>query len=232
LHEEVASGIKTGASDKLRNYVERSLLNRKASVTSADEDMMSGILLGSVSGRALTLEEQVSMVRQILIGGFDSTAIALATAIWWLAEHPQDAQRLREDPSLIDTASEEVVRFASPASYLRRTVTQDTELGGTQLHEGDWIVLAFAAANRDPTVFESPETLRLDRTPNNHAGFGFGVHRCIGSFVAKLELRVALTEFLNRYSEFRVDPSKPIRFSSGLNQGIIALPLILGAPRQ
>jgi cytochrome P450 len=169
------------------------------------------------------------MVRQVLIGGFDSTSIALATAVWWLAEHPQDAQRLRDTPKLIDKASEEIVRFASPASYLRRTVTKDVALGGTQLHEGDWVVLAFGAANRDPNVFECPDRVVLDRSPNHHLGFGSGVHRCIGSFLAKLEMRVALEEILRRYREIKLDTSQPIQYCSGLNQGIMALPVILTA---
>jgi cytochrome P450 len=229
LHAEVATGVKTGASQKLAEYVERSLIARRATANNADDDMMSSILLGLVDSRRLTLEEQVSMVRQVLIGGFDSTSIALATAVWWLAEHPQDAQRLRDTPKLIDKASEEIVRFASPASYLRRTVTKDVALGGTQLHEGDWVVLAFGAANRDPNVFECPDQVVLDRSPNHHLGFGSGVHRCIGSFLAKLEMRVALEEILRRYREIKLDTSQPIQYCSGLNQGIMALPVILTA---
>jgi cytochrome P450 len=103
-------------------------------------------------------------------------------------------------------------------------------LGETQLHKGDWVVLAFGAANRDPAAFECPEKVVIDRSPNHHLGFGSGVHRCIGSFLAKLEMCVALEEILRRYREIRVDASRPIKYSSGLNQGIIALPMILGTP--
>jgi cytochrome P450 len=227
-HEEVATGVKTGAGEKLTKYVERSLLEKRDLVGSADENLVSSILFGTVNGRPLTLDEQISMMRMVLVGGFDTTAIALATAIWWLADHPEDAQRLRDDPALIEKAGEEVVRFASLATYLRRTVTQETELGGASLRKGDWIVLAFGAANRDPAAFECPEQLKLDRSPNNHVGFGMGIHRCIGSFVAKLEMRVALSEVLSRYHQLRLDPAAPIRYSSGLNQGITSVPVILG----
>jgi cytochrome P450 len=229
LHDEVATGVRSGASQKLAEYVERSLIARRASVSNADEDMVSSILLGRVDGRELTLQEQVSMVRQVLIGGFDSTSIAIATAVWWLAGHPEDAQRLRDTPKLIDKASEEIVRFASPASYLRRTVTQDVVLGGTQLHAGDLVVLAFGAANHDPNVFECPDRIVLERSPNHHLGFGSGVHRCIGSFLAKLEMRVALEEILRRYRQIKLDASQSIQYSSGLNQGIMSLPVILTA---
>lgn len=228
LHEEVATGIKTGASDKLSTYIEQVVLRREASASGPDEDLLSSVVRGSVAGRALTTAEKVSMVRLVIIGGFDSTAIALATSAWWLAEHPEDAQRLRENPGLIDRASEEFVRFASPATYLRRTVAEDTQLGGTSLKKGDWVVFAFGAANRDPAAFDCPEKVVLDRAPNSHLGFGMGVHRCIGSFVAKLEMRIALAEILRRYQDIKVDASRPLKFSSGLNQGLISLPLALG----
>jgi cytochrome P450 len=227
LHHEVATGIRTGAADKLTSYVRSSLLARGATASPADDSLVSAILCGSVAGRPLTLDEQVSMVRLVLIGGFDSTAIALATAIWWLAQHGEDADRLRATPALIDGFSEEIVRFASPATYLRRTVTRDVDFGGTQLHEGDHVVLGFGAANRDPTEFTCPETVVVDRNPNRHLGFGFGAHRCIGSLVAKLEMKIAIEEITARYARIELDPAAGVAFGSGLNQGIIALPVIL-----
>jgi cytochrome P450 len=230
LHEEVATGIETGAGQQLTQYVERTLIIRKESVRSADEDIVSAILLGTVLDRTLTFDEQVSMVRILLVAGFDSTAIALAAAAKWLAEHPEDAQKLRDKPELMDKANEEFVRFASPTAYLRRTVAQDAQLGNTQLRAGDTLVLALGAANRDPSVFERPDTVDFDRPKNFHAGFGIGIHRCIGSFLAKMEMRVGLGEFLNRYREFRIDPSAELKYSSGLNQGLLSLPLILGSP--
>jgi hypothetical protein len=227
LHQEVATGIRTGAADKLTSYVRDSLVARRETASPADESLVSAILCGSVEGRPLTLDEQVSMVRLVLIGGFDSTAIALATAIWWLAQHGEDADRLHATPALIDTFSEEIVRFASPATYLRRTVTRDVDFGGTPLHAGDHVVLGFGAANRDPAEFVCPETVVIDRNPNRHLGFGFGAHRCIGSLVAKLEMRIAVEEITARYARIELDPAREIALSSGLNQGIIALPIIL-----
>lgn len=229
LHEEVATGVKTGAAGKLTAYIEQMLTERRTRAVDPNENIVSSILLGQVFGRPLTLEEQVSMVRLLLVGGFDTTAITLATAVWWLAQHPEDAARLRADPGLIDKMSEEVVRFASPATYLRREVTQDTELGGTLLRKGDQILICFGAANRDPTKFDCPDEIRIDRSPNPHLGFGAGHHRCVGSFLAKLEMRVALEELLQRYDHFALDPDRPPRLNSGLNQGIISLPMIVPA---
>ena len=229
LHEEVASGVRSGAADRLSTYVRDTLKSRAATASATDDTLVSALLCGRVEGRALTLEEQVSMMRLILIGGFDSTAIALATAVWWLAQNPKDFERLRGEPALIDGFSEEIVRFASPATYLRRTVTRATDFAGTRLQAGDHVVLGFGAANRDPREFPCPESVLLDRKPNNHLGFGFGVHRCIGSMVAKLEMRITIEELLARYSRLELDPGAPVLYSSGLNQGIISLPLILHA---
>lgn len=226
LHQEVATGIKSGAADRLTQSVERVIAERQPYVTDPEQDVMSSILLGQVFSRSLSFDEQVSMVRLFLVGGFDSTSIALSTAVWWLAQHPEDRQRLRDDPSLIDSMSEDVVRFASPATYLRRVVTEDTELSGQPLRKGDQVLVCFGAANRDPSQFEDPDTIKLDRKRNRHVGFGAGHHRCVGSFIAKLELKVALEEILSRFTSFRVDDRRPIEFTTGLNQGIISLPMI------
>jgi cytochrome P450 len=130
----------------------------------------------------------------------------------------------------MNSATEEMVRFASASTYLRRTVTQDANLGGTPLRQGDKVLLCFGAANRDPSVFADPDRLRLDRSPINHLGFGLGLHRCVGSHLAKLQLQVAITELLTRYPQFSLEPDDAIQLSSGLGQGIISLPLTMGAP--
>ncbi|MBL8546430.1 MAG: cytochrome P450 [Hyphomonadaceae bacterium] len=227
LHEEVATGVRQGGADQLTAYVRDTLLARAPKVSSDDDTLVSDIICGAVDGRPLTLEEQVSMVRLILVGGFDSTAIALTTAVWWLAQRPEDLERLRAEPSLIDAFNEDVVRFASPATYLRRTVSRDVTFGGQDLAAGDRVVLAFGAANRDPAEFECPSQIRLDRKPNNHLGFGFGAHRCIGSWVAKAEMKIAIEEVLARYAGISLDPDQGVMMSSGLNQGIVRLPIIL-----
>ncbi len=227
LHHEVASGTKTGAAEKLTRYVETALLRHREIAADPDEGILSSVVLGQVNGRALTLEEQISTIRLLLIGGFDTTAIALATFIWWLAQHPQDTAALRANPALIGSASEDVVRFASPATYLTRTVTRDVSLGGRALRAGDRLLLAFGAANRDPAKFDRAEEIVLDRIPVQHLGFGAGIHRCIGSFFAKLELRVALDELLRRYEGFALDPALPPEMAGGLNQGFMSLPVIL-----
>jgi cytochrome P450 len=103
---------------------------------------------------------------------------------------------------------------------------EDVELGGTQLKKGDSVLVAFGAANRDSQKFSCPENIVPDRKPNVHVGFGAGHHRCIGSFIAKVQLQVAFEEIFAQFSGFRVDERRPVKYSSGLNQGIISLPMI------
>lgn len=226
LHHQIATGEPTGAPERLKAYAERVVADRKASATDPAADIVSSIVLGHALGRPLTDEEQMSMVRQILVGGFDTTAIALATMMWWLAGHPDEAVRLRGDPAAIDLACEEIVRFASPSTYLRREVAVDTVLGGTALRKGESVLVAFGAANRDPAKFACPEQIVAGRKPNPHIGFGAGHHRCVGSFVAKTQLRIAFEEILARFAGFRLDPAGRIEHSAGLGQGIMRLPML------
>jgi len=228
LHQEVATGIVTGAANGLKTYAESVLERRRSEHLTGDEDLVASILCGQAFGRPLDADEQMSMVRQILVGGFDTTSASLAAMMHWLATHPDEAGRLRAEPKLIDTASEEIVRHASPSTYLRREVMEDVELGGTQLKKGDSVLIAFGAANRDPAKFACPEAIVPDRKPNPHVGFGAGRHRCIGSFIAKSELRLAFEEILARFASFRIDESRDIQYTTGLGQGIISLPMIFG----
>jgi cytochrome P450 len=226
LHRQVATGEETGAPQRLKAYSERIAAERRRTAADPGADIVSSIVLGEVFGRRLTPEEQMSMVRQVLVGGFDTTSIALATMLWWLAGNPDEAERLRRDPAAIDLASEEIVRFASPSTYLRREVAEHTVLGGTPLTKGDSVLVAFGAANRDPARFACPDRIVADRKPNPHVGFGAGHHRCVGSFVAKAQLRIACEEILARFAGFRLDPAGVIEYSAGLGQGIMRLPMI------
>ena len=226
LHREVATGELTGASERLQAYANRVVAERRATATDPNADVVSSIVLGSVFGRPLEPEEQMSMVRLLLVGGFDTTAIALATMMWWLARAPGEAERLRGNPAAIDLASEEIVRFSSPSTYLRRQVTEDTVLAGTELLKGDSVLVAFGAANHDPAKFSCPEQIVATRKPNAHIGFGAGHHRCVGSFLAKAQLRVAVEEILANFNTFSIDASSPIDYTTGLGQGIVVLPMI------
>jgi cytochrome P450 len=189
------------------------------------DHVIGAIVTGEVDGRALEIEEQVALLSLLIHGGFTTTTFAISGAMKWLADHPAELARLRQDPGLLDTAVEEFVRYTSPAAYLARTVTTDTTVGGCPLQAGDRVLVAYGAANHDPRQFADADSVVLDRAPNPHVGFGVGTHRCIGLHVARLELRVALDELVRRLVEFETDPSRAIEYVSGEVQGMVSLPL-------
>ncbi|GFE82053.1 cytochrome P450 [Steroidobacter agaridevorans] len=214
------------ASQELTDYLIEQLKMRAASADPST-DVLAAVAHGSVEGRPLSIEDQVSITRLLLFGGFTTVNLALSQTLLLFAKYPELAEGLRSQPELFPTALEEFVRYASPATYLRRTVVAEAELGGSKLRAGDQVLLCFGAANRDPSVFDKPDEINLARNPNPHVGFGFGAHRCLGSAIAKLELRVALEEILRRYERVELDPDDSIAWGEGETQGLTRLPLVL-----
>jgi cytochrome P450 len=213
----------------LTDYLVAFLASREATALSPADDIVAAIALGTVSGRRLELQEKVSMTRLLLFGGFTTVNLALSYSMYLFAKRPELVERLRGQLDGISTAIEEIIRLSSPGTYLRRTLTQDAEVGGTALKAGDQVLLCFGAANRDPAIFELPDEVVFERNPNPHLGFGFGTHRCMGSMLAKLEMRVAITELLERYERFELDPDHPPVWGGGETQGLASLPMILHA---
>jgi cytochrome P450 len=160
-------------------------------------EQLFGILARGVEAGTLTGAEATAIALQLVIAGSDSTGNLIASAVRLLAEHPDVQDRLRADPTVVPAYLEEVVRIESPFRGHFRVATRDTELGGTRIHEGARLFLMWGSANRDPEVFERPDELVLDR-PNaaEHLGFGWGVHRCVGAPLARLEARIALERLL------------------------------------
>jgi cytochrome P450 len=216
------------ASAELTDYLVGQLQERGAN-NDPVEDIVAAIARGSVQGHPLSLEDQVSATRLLLFGGFTTVNLALSASLRVLAQRPELAERLRNEPHLYPTAIEEFVRYAAPGTYLRRVVVSETELGGTKLLRGDQVLLSFGAANRDPDAFRDPDQVIIDRNPNPHVGFGFGTHRCMGSSIAKLEMRVALEAILGRYERIEIDPEGQVAWGQGETQGLTSLPLILTA---
>lgn len=214
-----AEGQHAGAA--LTDYLVAFLAAREGSV-----GIVGAIASGTVSGRKLTLEEQVSMTRLLLFGGFTTVNLALSFALFLFATRPGLSAQFQGN-----TAVEELIRLSSPGTYLRRTLTEDTQIAGTPLKAGDQVLLCFGAANRDPALFAQPEEPVFDRNPNPHVGFGFGAHRCAGSLLAKLELQTALQALLERYERFELDADSPPVWGAGETQGLVSLPLILHARR-
>ncbi|QKG21446.1 cytochrome P450 [Actinomadura verrucosospora] len=140
----------------------------------------------------------------LVVAGNETTRHAITHAMRALIEHPEQAARLRDEPELMPVAVEEFLRWASPVYHFRRTATRDTEIGGTAIREGDKVVLWFASANRDEEVFADPYRFDVTRAPNDHIAFGKGAHFCLGSALARLEMRIMFEELLPRLADVRL----------------------------
>jgi cytochrome P450 len=161
----------------------------------------------------------------VLIAGVDTTWSAIGSSLWHLATHPEDRDRLAKDPDAMDLAVEELLRAYSPVT-MARVVTEDTEFGGCPMKAGDKVLLNFPAANRDPEVFEDADQVVLDRELNRHVAFGSGIHRCAGSNLARMELRVALEEWLRRIPVFSVAEGAEVTWAGGQIRGPRQLPVV------
>ena len=185
------------ASMELNGYFTELVARRRSE---AGPDLLSQFLAGSVEGEALPPEHVVAEAGLLLAGGLDTTrAAASAGGMLPLLEHPDQWQALQQDPSLLDTAVDEFVRWASPITHEARTVMADTELGGVPLREGDRVAIWSPSANRDEEHFDSPFTFDIRRQNNRHLGFAYGEHYCLGVHLARLTLRVEFEEILARF---------------------------------
>jgi cytochrome P450 len=177
-------------------------------------------------GELCPWEDRVSVITDLTFGGIATTTYLMSGAIYHLATHPQDRKDLANDPSLIANAFEEFARLYAPVVALGRWVTKDIEFGGRQFKEGDRVLLNYAAASRDPDAVENPQHLDIRREGFVHTAFGVGVHRCIGSHLARLELRVVLEEMLRRIPEFSLAEGAEPKFETGVLRTMTSLPLV------
>ena len=162
----------------------------------------------------------------IIGGGFDTTTALTAHALEWLGEHPDERERLsRERATLLHPATEEFLRFFTPAPGDGRTFSEDTEVEGQQFKKYERLWLSWAMANRDPSVFENPNEIMMDRKGNRHFSFGIGVHRCVGSNVARTVFKSMLTAVLDRMPDYICDPEGAVHYDTiGVIQGMRNLP--------
>jgi cytochrome P450 len=193
------------AADRgLWEYSAGVVADRKERPRDPSLDPVSGLLAARPEGVPLPQDLIVGVVRLLVAAGHDSTTSAVGIALHYLATHADDQQRLRADPSLLPSAIEEILRLETPVLAMPRVVANDTTVRGRQLKQGDRVMFYWASGNRDPQAFEQPDQPRLDRKPNQHLAFGYGIHKCIGAPLARLELRVALEEWLRQTREFGV----------------------------
>jgi cytochrome P450 len=191
------------AGQEVMDYFD-ALLKARAEQQDAG-DIISRLLSAEINGRKLTHDELLSYCYLLFVAGLDTTAWAIRSSLWYLAQNPDAQARLREDPDLIPTAAEEFLRTLSPVQAMARTCKKDTEVSGQRIRAGDRVVLVFGAGNRDPDVYEHPDEIVVDRENNRHLAFGGGIHRCLGSNLGRRELVIALEEFLRAVGNFSLD---------------------------
>lgn len=191
------------------------------------DDLLSTLLVAEVEGERLAEDEVLGFCMSLLVAGNETTRHLISGGLLALAERPEQWERLREEPSLLPTAVEELLRWVTPFIGFCRTATRDVEVDGTTIPADDYVLLALASANRDHTVFgPTADQLDVGRDPNHHLAFGFGPHYCLGAQLARMEARVVLTELLGRATRIEL-VGEPVHTSSSFVNGLESLPLVV-----
>lgn len=163
----------------------------------------------------------------LIVGGNDTTRNSISGGVLALNQHPDQYQKLRDDPALVASMVPEIIRWQTPLAHMRRTAVQDSELGGKRIRKGDKVVMWYISGNRDEDAIESPNEFVIDRKrPRQHLSFGFGIHRCVGNRLAEMQLRILWEEILKRYSFIEV-VGEPKRTHSNFVRGYESLPVII-----
>lgn len=200
-------------------------------VANPTDDLTTALVNSEVDGEKLTHQEIASFFILLLVAGNETTRTAIAQGLFALSENPDQRERWMADPSLDKTAVEEIVRWVSPVTWMRRTATQDGEVNGHSFQEGDKFLLFYAAANRDPDAFENPHRFDITRTQNNHVGFGgHGPHFCLGAHLARRELAVTFRRLFEICPDLEIT-GEPDRLRSSFVNGLKRLPARLTGQR-
>jgi cytochrome P450 len=206
---------------KLFDYL---LVQVHAHLDEPREDLTTYLINAELYGRKLDPSHVVGAMTLLLIAGIDTSWSAIGASLWHLARRPRDRERLVADPALLPTAMEEFLRAYAPVT-MARLVKGDMHWRGVDMNAEDWILLSFPAANRDGAQFDRAGEVVIDREVNRHAAFGLGIHRCLGSHLARMELRVALEAWLERIPEFSLHDPAAVTWSTGQIRGPRTLPL-------
>jgi len=211
--------------DEIGSYIDARIAEHRAH---PQDDLTSFLIDAEIDGQHLEPDHIVGTMVLLMIAGIDTTWSAIGASLWHLASHPEDRKRLVAEPELLPTAVEEFLRFYGPVT-MARMVAEDFEFegagGACPMREGDWLLLPFPAANRDPAHFPDADTFVIDRAENRHSAFGLGIHRCLGSNLARMELTVAIEEFLLRYPDFELSDPDAVAWSAGQVRGPRRIPI-------
>lgn len=188
------------------------------------DDLTTYLIEAELYGRELEPAHVSGTMALLLIAGIDTTWSAIGASLWHLAKTPSDRERLVADPGLLPSAMEEFLRAYAPVT-MARLVKEDMHWGGVDMKADDWVLVSFPAANRDPAQFDRADEVVIDREVNRHSAFGLGIHRCVGSHLARMELRVALEVWLERIPSFTLDDPSAVTWSAGQVRGPRTLPI-------
>ena len=202
--------------EPIRIYFEQQIMDH---IENPRDDLTDFLLNAEIAGQKLAPEHVFGTMVLLIVAGIDTTWSAIGSSLWYLAQHPDEAERLRHDPELMSLAIEEFLRAFAPVN-MARLVKEDFDFNGCPMKKDDWILLSFPAANRDPEVFEDADKVIIDRKVNRHAAFGLGIHRCLGSNLARMEMRIAIEEFLAHFSSFSLADPSDVVWSQGQVRGV------------
>ncbi|WP_448625030.1 cytochrome P450 [Geodermatophilus sp. URMC 64] len=189
-------------------------LDEREKTTEQKEDIIGWLLAAEVDGHRLSREEMLDILGLFMVAGLDTVASSLACFLSYLARHPEDRTKLVQNPELITSAVEELLRFESPVLQGQRIARADLDLpSGTTIPAGSWMQINWHTANLDPKAFEEPLRVDFERKPNPHIAFAAGFHRCLGSHLARLELQTALQVWHERVPDYQLQAGKPLTYS-------------------
>ena len=218
-------GHQQRTADSIYEYFERVIAARG---DTRSEDLLSAFLDAEVDGDRLSHDEILDICFLFLIAGLDTVTASLDCIFTRLAEHPDERRRLIEDPEAVPAIVEELLRWETPVMGGARVATRDAEIDGFAVEAGEQVMVLYGAANVDPAEFSNAMELDWDREANRHLAFGGGIHRCLGSHLARIELRVALTDWHRRIPEYSVAPGAELTFTPGIRT-LAAFPMVLGS---
>ena len=197
----------------------------KDRLTKPRDDLMTYLVSAEIDGQRLSENEVLDICFLMLLAGLDTVTAAIGCNVAYLANNPEQRKKLVANPNILDSAIEELLRWETPVIAVPRVLKQSTTLHGVELEEGQMVTLLIGACNVDPGEFEDADVVNLERERNRHLGFGGGAHRCLGSHLARMELRVALEEWHRRIPEYAIKPGETPQYSPGIRE-VLYLPLV------
>jgi cytochrome P450 len=214
-----------GVAQQIYDYFDRAIDEH---IANPRDDVLSSMIAAQVEGQPLSREELLDICILFLIAGLDTVTDSLDCFFVYLARHPEHRRQLVEQPDILPHAIEELLRWETPVPGVARVAMQDVEVGGCPISKGERVSPLLGAANTDPAEFSDPDVVDFNRSPNRHRAFGGGPHRCLGSHLARMELRVAMREFHRRIPDYEIKPGTQLVFTAAL-RSVETLPLVFPA---